>query len=67
VIGSPSSTMNDITYVRLDVYKATVCVAVAENGRGWKIRQFEVFENYPAILNRIVARLGKTGRRLSFC
>jgi hypothetical protein len=38
--------MNDITYVGLDVHKATVCVAVAGNGRGWKVRQFEVFENY---------------------
>jgi len=29
-----TSLMNDITYVGLDVHKATVCVAVAENGRG---------------------------------
>src|SRR3954453_7748704 len=26
--------MNDITYVGLDVHKATVCVAIAESGRG---------------------------------
>ena len=59
--------MNDITYVGLDAHKAMVWVAVAENDRGWKVRQHEVFENYPAILNSMVARLGKTGRRLSFC
>ena len=26
--------MDDITFVGLDVHKATVCVAVAESGRG---------------------------------
>lgn len=26
--------MDDITYVELDLYKATVCVAVVESGRG---------------------------------
>jgi hypothetical protein len=31
--------MDDITYVGLDVHKATVCVAVTESGRGGKVRQ----------------------------
>jgi transposase len=56
--------MNDITYVGLDVHKATVCVA--ESGRGGEVRQVGVFENRPEILSRMVA-LGKNGRRLSFC
>ena len=29
--------MNDITYVGLDVHKATVCVAIAKSGRGCEI------------------------------
>ena len=59
--------MDDITYIGLDVHKATVCVAVAESGRNGEVRQVGVFENRPEILCKMAARLGKGGRRLSFC
>jgi transposase len=59
--------MDAITYVGLDVHKATVAVALAEGGRGGEIRQVGVFENRPEILTKIVARLSSGGRRLSFC
>ena len=59
--------METITYVGLDVHKATVCVAIAEGGRGGEVRQVGVFENRPEVLTKMVARLGKRRRRLSFC
>ena len=53
--------MNSITYVGLDVHKATVSVAVAENGRGGEIRQLGVFENRPEVLSKLAARLSSSG------
>ena len=49
--------MNSITYVGLDVHKATVSVAVAEGGRGGEVRQLGVFENRPEVLSKLAARL----------
>ena len=42
---------------------ATVCVAVAESGRGGAVRQIGVFENRTEILVKLAARLSKGGRR----
>jgi transposase len=62
-----TSLMDTITYVGLDVRKATISVALAESGRGGEVRQVGVFENRPEVLMKLAARLGKAGRRLSFC
>jgi len=59
--------MDSITYVGLDVHKATVSVAVAESGRGGEVRHVGVFANRPEILLKLAARLSKGGHRLNFC
>jgi hypothetical protein len=62
-----TSLIDTITYVGLDVHKATVSVAVAESGRGGELCQVGVFANRPEVLAKLAARLSKGGRRLSFC
>ena len=62
-----TGVMDNITYVGLDVHKATVCVAVAKGGRGGEVRQLGVFDNRPELLRKLAARLSKGGQRLSFC
>jgi hypothetical protein len=54
--------MDDITFVGLDMHKATVCIAVAEGGRGGEVRQLGVFENRLEILSKVASRLSKGGR-----
>jgi len=39
--------MNDITYVGLDVHKATVCVAIAESGRGGRFERLAYSRTAP--------------------
>src|SRR5215469_12928525 len=64
--GWETGLMENITYVGLDVHKATVCVAIAEGGRNGEVRPLGVFENRPELLLKLVARLGKGLSRLSF-
>jgi hypothetical protein len=59
--------VDDIILVGLDVHKATVSVAIAEPGRGGEVRHVVVVANRPDHIGKLVERLDKGGRRLSFC
>ena len=55
------------SYVGLDVHKATISVAIAEDGRGGDVRDYGVVENRADILIKLVERLGRRGQLLHFC
>jgi transposase len=59
--------MNNIVFVGLDVHKATIVVAVAEGARGGELRELGNFLNRPDHIAKLVERLAKDGRSLSFC
>jgi len=59
--------MTNILFVGLDVHKATIAVAVAEGGRGGEVRELGNFLNRPDHIGKLVERLAKGGRSLSFC
>ena len=54
--------MDTITYVGLDVHKATVAVALAEDGRDGEVRRVGVFANRAEVLTKLAARLSRGGR-----
>jgi hypothetical protein len=60
--------MGIITYVGLDVHKATVSVALSEGIAAVRsVGSIGVFENRPEVLAKLAAQLSKGERPLSFC
>ena len=56
-----------ITFIGLDVHKATIAVAVAEGGRRQPARSLGEIENTPTGVARLARKLAGKGARLSFC
>jgi len=58
---------HSITYVGLDVHKATIAVALAEAGKRNEVREYGKIANTSAALKTLAARLARGGGTLRFC
>lgn len=56
-----------ITYVGLDVHKATIAVAVAEGGNRREVREHGPIGNTPTAVRTLVTKLTRAGAELRFC
>lgn len=59
--------MGSVAFVGMDVHKATIAVAVAEDARSGEVRQLEIFPNRAEVIVKLAQRLAGDGQDLSFC
>ena len=59
--------MQPITFVGLDVHKATIAVSVAAGGRNGEVRHLRRVENRPEVVRRLVERPRRGGQELRVC
>jgi hypothetical protein len=56
-----------ITYVRLDVHKDGIVMAVAEGGLRGEVPEYGRIANTAAALRRLAGKLGQEGTQVRFC
>jgi transposase len=59
--------MQHTRFIGLDVHKERISVAVAESGRSGTVEYLGEIANEPSAISKLCDRLGRPGKRLSFC
>jgi transposase len=54
-------------FIGLDVHKATIAVAIAEDGRRGEIRHYGTIRHRPEAIAKLIKRLAVKGTALHFC
>src|SRR5690606_28672827 len=59
--------MQDSMFIGLDVHKATISVAIAQEDRGGEVRHWGTISDHPDHVRKLVEKLGCGGNHLHFC
>ena len=59
--------MPDTHFIGLDVHKAKIAVAIAEEGRNGDVRSYGSIDNTPAAIAKLLKKLGEEGSTLHWC
>ncbi len=61
---TPSNQENAVLFVGLDVHKATIDVAIADEGRSAEVRHYGKITGDLDALDKVIRKLQSTGRTL---
>lgn len=59
--------MQDSMFIGLDVHKATISVAIAQEDRGGEVGHWGTISDHPDHVRKLVEKLGTGGNHLHFC